>query len=368
MFPSFPGTDWASPATRCTATGQGRHPVNRCWRTGQSQARNPPPSYLAPPPVAPEVNKGRGGGWWEVTVQSWASLHNGMKRFSSFAWYVEDLPQHIKEGTNQSSITAAVNKDGIKTKADTQQFFTWFLNLFLKIDSWKAAKKHGKWVLPFCVQQCAAQWCHNKAHVWLVRQRYQIHHQPNVFCSPLVNANQPCTWSSNLTQKRCFVVCMHACVCVHTSMHICVHKCMPISCVFLFSYGLLCCCRCGIISLCFPLCCSFFLSLFLFIVINSKSLSTLQYNKWWHISTLLQHSTLHAFLGCCYMLLPSPAEQSGGHPEYALTNAFHGERGPCVFGGFVSISGGWVLLCKGLMAAEGSPHITMLVHNKFCVL
>ena len=169
--------------------------------------------------------------------------------------------------------------------------------------------------------------------------------------------------------KRCFVVRMHVCmcVCIQACIYVCAQVHAYLLCVFIFLWSSL------LLSLwdhflVLPLCCSFFLSLFLFIVINSKSLSTLQYNKWWHISTLLQHSTLHAFLGCCYMLLPSPAEQSGGHPEYALTNAFHGERGPCVFGGFVSISGGWVLLCKGLTAAEGSPHITMLVHNKFCVL
>ena len=37
----------------------------------------------------------------------------------------------------------------------------------------------------------------------------------------------------------------------------------------------------------------------------------------------------------------------------------HGQP-PTVFRGLISISGGWVLLCKGLMAAEGSPHITVL--------
>ena len=31
------------------------------------------------------------------------------------------------------------------------------------------------------------------------------------------------------------------------------------------------------------------------------------------------------------MLLPSPAEQPGGHPEYAMTNAFCGVRGLCLW-------------------------------------
>ena len=123
-----------------------------------------------------------------------------------------------------------------------------------------------------------------------------------------IGKSKSALWSSNLTQKGVLLflwdnvcvwvhvcvcvylcvcmlhmcvrahICMHTCVCAYKHSYMCVHKCMYIFCVFILWSSLL-------LSLwdhflVFPLCCSFFLSLFLFIVINSKSLSTLQYNKW----------------------------------------------------------------------------------------
>ena len=37
----------------------------------------------------------------------------------------------------------------------------------------------------------------------------------------------------------------------------------------------------------------------------------------------------------------------------------HKEQPHAVFGGFTSISGAWMLICKELIMAEDSPHITM---------
>ena len=61
--------------------------MNRCWRTGRSQARNPPPSSLAPPPVAPEVNKvteGKGGRQGRGMMGS-----NGSELSQFTQWYGE---------------------------------------------------------------------------------------------------------------------------------------------------------------------------------------------------------------------------------------------------------------------------------------
>ena len=40
----------------------------------------------------------------------------------------------------------------------------------------------------------------------------------------------------------------------------------------------------------------------------------------------------------------------------------HGQP-PTVFRGLISISGGWVLLCKGLIETDNDPHMTNVVHS-----
>ena len=77
--------------------------------------------------------------------------------------------------------------------------------------------------------------------------------------------------------------------------------------------------------------------------------------------------------------------RGGGGVTGTLTNAFHRVRRLCVrpffndlfcitpphrrthatFGGFVSVCGGWMVLCRGLVMAEDSPHVTVQCNRTF---
>ena len=84
---------------------------------------------------------------------------------------------------------------------------------------------------------------------------------------------------------------------------------------------------------------------------------------------------LLSYCCCCCSVPPLTTPGVTSHSLYApgtLTNAFpvalcvpyftklpHGQPPHAFFGGFILISGGWMLLCKELTMAKDHPHITM---------